>query len=140
MRTVQHQRWTLVQGSLPCLQLLLDNKADLNVQKNDGRDALYSAIKAIDNSGHVFPVLCCNTDAKNVKIVEEGDVTPAQVTVCIEDYKHVQAYIDEYHRILTLVLSEDVQVDPRFGLGQMGIYQEPLERVLEYLGMSMNKD
>jgi hypothetical protein len=52
----------------------------------------------------------------------------------------VQAYIDEYFGILEPVLSEHVPVDPRFGLGQMGIYQEPLERTLEYLGLSMRKD
>jgi hypothetical protein len=52
----------------------------------------------------------------------------------------VQAYIDEYHGILDLVLLESVEVDTRVGLNENGIYQEPLERVLQYLGMSMNKD
>jgi hypothetical protein len=67
-------------------------------------------------------------------------VTEADVAACIEEYKHIQAYIDEYHRILNVALSEHVPVDPRFGLGEMGIYQEPLERTLEYLGLSMHKD
>jgi hypothetical protein len=82
-----------------------------------------------------FPVLCCNTDAKNVEIDEEdaygNGVTLVRVATCIEKYKHVQAYIDAvHHRILNLVLSEYVPVDSRFSLGQMGIYQEPLERAL----------
>jgi hypothetical protein len=32
------------------------------------------------------------------------------------------------------------QIDTRFGLCENGIYHEPLERVLEYMGMSMNID
>jgi hypothetical protein len=136
-------------GDLSCLQLLLDNKADLNV----GLDALYYAIRArTDIQGMGFSVLCCNTDAKNVEIYEEEDyveedheeeecaVTAVVVAACIEEYKHVQAYIDEYHRALKKTLSDEVEVDVRMGLGMMGIYQEPLERVLEYLGMSMHKD
>jgi hypothetical protein len=67
-------------------------------------------------------------------------LTAAMRDAHIETYQHVQAFIDEYHRILNLVLSEHVPVDPRFGLGQMGIYHEPLERTLEYLGLSMSKD
>jgi hypothetical protein len=55
-------------------------------------------------------------------------------------YRLVQVCIDEYFRILQLVLSEHVQVDTRVGLGGNGIYHEPLERTLEYLGLSMSKD
>jgi hypothetical protein len=58
----------------------------------------------------------------------------------IAEYKAVHAFIDEHHSILNLVLSEDVVVDGRVGRGGDGIYQEPLERVLEYTGMSMNID
>jgi hypothetical protein len=134
-------------GSLDCLQLLLDNKADLNVRNNEHQDALYEAISigafGYNTPGVDFAVLCCNTDAKNVEIDEEEDVdavSTAKVAACIEEYKHIQAYIDEYHRVLKKTLFEDVPVDPRFGLAQMGIYQEPLERVLEYMGLSMHKD
>jgi hypothetical protein len=89
--------------------------------------------------GVAFAFLSCNTDAKNVEI-DRYNVTTAIRDAHIETYQHVQAFIDEYHRILNLVLSEHVPVDPRFGLGQMGIYQEPLDHTLEYLGLSMSKD
>jgi hypothetical protein len=127
---------------LPCLQLLVDNKADLNVRRDEGQDALYYAIDAsMQNPPETgFPVLCCNTDAKNVKVGGEYGVTEAQVAACIEEYKHIQAYIDEYHRVLKNTLSDEVEVDARVGRGGKGVYQEPLERVLEYLGMSMHKD
>jgi hypothetical protein len=137
--------------NLPILQLLLDNKADLSVRDYENQDALYMAIgRRLVCLALPFAVLCCNTDVRNGRIDEDDGeahydedeyaVTVAKVAACIEEYTHIQAYIDEFHRTLELELSEHVPVDPRFGLGQMGIYQEPLERTLEYLGLSMNKD
>jgi hypothetical protein len=127
-------------------QYLLEQKADVHYRiskENDykNKDALYYAMckNATDPTpGIAFAFLSCNTDAKNVAITHP--LTAAIRDAHIETYQHVQAFIDEHHRILNLVLSEHVPVDPRFGLGQMGIYQEPLERTLEYLGLSMSKD
>jgi hypothetical protein len=135
-------------GYLSCLQLLVDNKADLNLRVDDDTDALYYAIA---RPTIAFAVLCCNTDANNVNTNDEEDyddedddeddmVTEAKVAACIQEYKHIQAYIDDYHDTLNDTLSTKVEVDLRFGLGENGIYQEPLERVLEYMGLSMNKD
>jgi hypothetical protein len=135
-------------GHLTVAQYLLEHKADVHYRmSNDhhvyraNKDVLYGAMReyAIKRTpGVAFAILSCNTDAKNVLI--DTDLSGEERDAHIETYKHVQAFIDEYHRILNLVLSEHVPVDPRFGLGQMGIYQEPLERTLEYLGLSMSKD
>ena len=48
------------------------------------------------------------------------------------------AYANEFHRIANNALSNDVEVDTRIGLTLNGLYQEPLERVLEYLGLSIS--
>jgi hypothetical protein len=90
--------------------------------------------------GIAFACLSCNTNAKNVKTGDHLRVTTAMRDAYIEEYKRVQAYIDEYHRILTRVLSDHVQADTRVGGGDNGICQKSLERTLEYLGLSMNKD
>jgi hypothetical protein len=132
-------------GQLTVAQYLLEQKADVYYRVSEGafknEDVLHNAMLGdaiISTPGIAFAFLSCNTDAKNVKF--DDKVTAAVRDARIETYKQVQAYIDEYHRILNLVLSEHVPVDPRFSLGQMGIYHEPLERTLEYLGLSMSKD
>jgi hypothetical protein len=126
---------------LPVAQYLLELKADVHYRVAEGyqkgEDVLYMAMVGNENDGtpgNTFAFLACNTDVKNLEHdAEDRDAH-------IEEYTRVQAYVDEYHSILILVLSEHVPVDPRFGLGQMGIYHEPLERTLEDLGMSMTKD
>jgi hypothetical protein len=145
-------------GRLNIAQYLLEQKADVHYHvfkedyRNTGReDALYyamrlSAIEGLERTtialegthGVAFAFLSCNTDAENVMI--NHDVTTTVRDAHIEAYSHVQAFIDEYHSILTRVLSDHVQVDTRVGRGDNGIYQEPLERTLEYLGLSMSKD
>jgi hypothetical protein len=133
-------------GQLTIAKYLLEQKADIHYRiteegAQENKDALHYAMtkRATGQTpGTAFAFLSCNTDARNVKI--EYPVTTAMRDAHIETYKHIQAYIDEYHELLNLLLSEHVPVDPRVGLGQMGVYQEPLERTLEYLGLSMSKD
>jgi hypothetical protein len=53
-------------------------------------------------------------------------------------YEGTHQYIDDYHRILKHTLTALAPVDRRLGVA--GIYHEPLERALEYLGLSMSAD
>jgi hypothetical protein len=131
-------------GHLAVAQYLLEQKADIHYCVSNGgsyknTDALYWTMhENTSTPGSAFAFLSCDSDAKNVVI--NNNVSIAMRDAHIEEYKHVQAFIDEHHRILNLVLSDHVQVDTRVGRGDSGIYQEPLERTLEYLGLSMKKD
>jgi hypothetical protein len=148
---IDEHGWTplmncLLNADIVMAHYLLEHKADVNYRIAQGlwqnKDALHCAMREYTSQRTpfiVFAILSFDTDAKNVR-VDEKCFTTAMRDAHIEEYMHVQAYIDEYHRVLNLVLSEHVPVDPRFGLGQMGIYQEPLERTLEYLGLSMTRD
>jgi hypothetical protein len=49
-------------------------------------------------------------------------------------------FIDRWHGVSANTLSFSVEVDRRVGLGLNGLYQEPLERVMEYLGLSVDAD
>jgi ankyrin repeat protein len=55
-------------------------------------------------------------------------------------YANTHLFIERWHEIALNALSERVEVDRRVGLGLHGLYQEPLERVLQYLGLSMSAD
>jgi hypothetical protein len=129
---------------LTCLQLLVDNKANLDVVENRGFDALFAGMMIPPNEpfhrvpGFPFAVLSCNTDGKNVLIA--GPVTHAIVDAHIKEYKQIHAFIDGCHAVTEHALSEDVVVDTRVGRGDYGMYHEPLEQVLLYLGLSMDKN
>jgi hypothetical protein len=53
-------------------------------------------------------------------------------------HTRVHEFVWEYYRVLKHTLSEDIKVDTRVGRGDCGVYQEPLERVLEYCGLQLN--
>jgi hypothetical protein len=135
-------------GHLAVAHYLLEQKADVHYgipKEGDdkNKDALHFAMSKTATErtpGAVFAFLSCNTDAKNVVVDVRSNVTTTIRDTHIETFKQVQAYIDEFHDTLKPVLTEHVQVDTRVGRGDNGIYQEPLERVLEYLGTSMSKD
>jgi hypothetical protein len=129
---------------LTCLQLLLDAKADITVCTNMRKNDLYWAIRTPPGTtahrvpGMPFSVMSCDTNASDVDI--DRQVHQNMVDGHIAEYKAVHAFIDEHHNVLKHALSYDVQVDWRVGLGENGIYQEPLERVLQYMGLSMDID
>jgi hypothetical protein len=87
-----------------------------------------------------FAALSCNTDITNVRTVIDNYVTQAMIDTHIDEFKQIHNFIDEYHTVTELALSRHAVVDTRVGLGDHGIYQEPLERVRLYLGLSMKKD
>jgi ankyrin repeat protein len=129
---------------LACLQLMVDDKADLDAKSYAKYDAVHLAMCVPRNEvahrvpGMPFAVLSCNTDSQNVNI--DDNVTPAMVSAHINKYKQIQAFIDECHSITKHALNEDVVVDKRVGRRGNGLYDEPLEQVLLYLGLSMKKN
>jgi ankyrin repeat protein len=55
-------------------------------------------------------------------------------------YANTHVFIERWHGIALNALSVRVEVDRRVGLGLNGLYHEPLECVLWYLGLSMSED
>jgi hypothetical protein len=125
------------EGNEDTALLLIERGADIHLKDTFNRDALYWCV-CRHRTSVAFPLLCCGSDVKQVKI--DTHLTQAQVNVCIAQYKNTHAFIEAYHDTLTHTLSDEARVDTRVGRGSPGIYQEPLERVLEYCGLSMNKN
>jgi ankyrin repeat protein len=144
--------YACTQDSLEFLQMLVDAKADLNATSdNGGTNVLSNAMYIFAENerydgkqrapGIPFAVLSCDTDSKNeANIDEDLNLSQATVNAYINEYKQIHDFIDNYHTVINHALSDDVVVDTRVGRGDYGLYHEPLEQVLLYLGMSMHKD
>jgi hypothetical protein len=116
------------------------------VRDNVNRNALSHAI----SRGISFAVLACDANVDDVVLDEEETVIERagydsyvphdDWEIALEEYVDVLEYIDEFHYVLKETLSYHAVTDTRLSLGENGIYQEPLERVLEYMGLSMYYD
>jgi ankyrin repeat protein len=154
-------------GYTEMCDLLIRHKADVNiVAGSDGSTALSLALSTSRHPDTVNALLDAGADvtaishqtlcrADNAKVAfmqlscglstpsteRQGDITiyASGQDICA-GFKATHDYIDEFHRTLKHTLYSLAPVDTRVGLGQAGIYHEPLERVLEYMGLSMNKD
>jgi hypothetical protein len=128
----------LANNTIESALVLLERGADVHIKDIYGRDALYYSLKHSDTTPTSFFLLCCGVDAKRVKIDEH--VTQAKVDTAVAEYTYLHDVIATKQHVITKALSRDATVDKRVGLGDKGIYQEPLERVLEYLGLSVHPD
>jgi hypothetical protein len=80
-------------------------------------------------------MLWCQSQGRIINSVDR-----ARTDAAIAKNKSMQAFIEDTSLLLKTTLSDEVEVDTRVGRGDAGIYHEPLERTLEYLGLSMNAD
>jgi hypothetical protein len=116
--------------------LLIERGADIHLKNKWNEDALYYCVRCFKPS-IAFILLCCGSDTDEIKI---NYPYQAKVNACIAEYKRTHAFIEAFHESLTHTLANEAKVDTRLARTSLGIYHEPLERVLEYLGLSMHKN
>jgi ankyrin repeat protein len=129
---------------LSCLMVLLDQSANggtpvgadtkahaLNTVLQWRRGAFSAPRQAV-----VFQLMAHDTD-----IDTAADGIPSKLTRSAASvYANTHRFIEQWYGLALNALSTKAEVDRRVGLGMHGLYQEPLERVLQYLGLSMDAD
>jgi hypothetical protein len=125
-------------GNLSSLFMLLDQRSVAPASGHVKAAALLQALGPdgfpTQNQTAAFILLACGAD---VKRAINTTVPRAHVQSATSRYRNVLGFIDSWHGVAVTVLSDLVEVDTRVGRGDFGMYQEPLERVLQYLGLSM---
>jgi hypothetical protein len=156
--------YSCMEGRLACLQVLMDAKADISMKNKMGWGPFFATViskhdvndvpSGVREPGMPFITLSCNADSTNIPTkanwmkftrLQSGVAHAlrgfqAEANTRIAEYKQIQSFIDEYHTITKHALYEDAVVDKRVGRRGNGMYDEPLEQVLLYLGLSMKKN
>lgn len=119
--------------SVNCALVLMERGADVHFENASRQDALSWAL--VLNLGLLTTMLlCCGADTKLVM------ASNFNLNQALADYSFMHEFIENTHHVLRETLSTYVWVDNRIGLRGIGIYQEPLDLTLEYLGLSVNHD
>lgn len=124
-------------GNADCVAVLLDSSGAGIFPATPAVmiHALQVALKE-KNSSLVFMLLACGADLDKAS----SETSKTQLIGVISRYERVMGFAEKWHLIGSRALSAGVEVDARVGLAQNGLYQEPLERVMEYLGLSVVAD
>jgi hypothetical protein len=118
--------------------LLLDREAGAHFSNSYDQNMLCWTLDRLSKL-NAFVVVCCGADSTKVRI-NQSYVTQATVDACIAECNNIHAFLKRLHQQLMTTLCDRVEVDTRVGRGGSGIYHEPLERVMEYLGLSLSQD
>jgi ankyrin repeat protein len=123
-----------------CIMVLLDHGGDGPVSNLANVRALQAVLESKEFSAHeqaaTFMLLVHGTDID----AATRNVSKKLLRTVLPLYEHIQLFVDRWHGVALNTLSFRVEVDRRVGLGQHGLYQEPLESVMGYLGLSMGAD
>jgi hypothetical protein len=110
---------------------LLEGKADVNWEGYFGYTVLANALEGSASRSTLLLLRCLGS----VDAGKKGDDNDS-----VEEYECFLKWLEEQHASLLRVLGSEVEVDTRVGRRETGMYHEPLESTMEYLGFSLKKD
>jgi hypothetical protein len=127
--------------NIDCLCVLLDHPSDAPTSRSSHAKAV--ALRHAFQPRDLFPAqtqmvaFAMLVSGANFKHAIKARVPKVFMQSATSRYRNVLGFIDAWHGVAVPVLSDLVEVDTRVGRGDYGLYQEPLERVMQYLGLSM---
>jgi ankyrin repeat protein len=126
-----------------CLMLLLDRSdSGTPVSAATKANALRTALEregefSASERAMAFMMLAHGAD---IDVAAMGISNNARLRPTASMYANTHLFIERWHGVASNALSMRVEVDRRVSLGLIGLYHEPLERVLQYLGLSTKAD